>query len=60
MSALYVPVDIHFLIFCTFSLAFKKFEDDLSIAENAPMLSKGETVAPNSTLVPIFLCVFAV
>ena len=60
MSASYVLADINFLIFCTFSPAFKRFEDDLSIAESARMLSKGETVAPNSTLVPIFLCVFAV
>ena len=55
MSASHVPADIDFLIFCTFSPAFKKFEVDLSIAEDAPMVSKGETVVPNSNSFSIFL-----
>ena len=54
MSASHVPADIDFLIFCTFSPAFKKFEVDLSIAEDAPMVSKGETVVPNSNSFSIF------
>ena len=60
MSAPYITVDINFLLFYTFSSASRKFEPDLPIAEDAPMLSEGETVAPNSTSVPFFLWIFAV
>ena len=60
MSASYVTVDVNFPILCTFSHGFKKYEADLFIAEDAPMMSKGEIVASNATSVPIFLCIFAV
>ena len=53
-------VDANFPILCTFSHGFKKHEADLFIAEDAPMMSKGETVASNATSVPIFFCIFAV
>ena len=56
-SALYSPVLISFLIFCTFLLAFKNFDAVLSMAEEEPTLSKEVIVLPRFISVPIFLCV---
>ena len=60
MQASCVPVDVNFPFFRTFLPAFKKFESDLSIPEDVPILTKDETVAPNSTSVHAFLCIFTV
>ena len=46
-----------FSYFCTFSVAFKKFDAVLFMVEDEPILSKGETVLPRFISVPTFLCI---
>ena len=53
----YSAVSLNVLIFCTFSVAFEKFDAVLSIADEAPILSKRDTVFPSLISLPIFLCI---
>ena len=54
MSVSYSLVSINILIFCTFSVAFKKFDATLFMADDASVLSKGDTLFSETNIIAYF------